>query len=279
MLQHRLHPTTSRGRWCCRCCCCCCCHARRCCSGPPAETRYRDQRGGWTPPLSSLPSHLYNNLLGSWVLSPLSSPHRSRTRSAVLHPGAWFFFWHMRGRAGVGSCDRSYWLRASVLPCLQRWCCIRSDSTFCKATENRRRGRAISVPSARYRDSTEYTPELCCTRLVARYMYIYACVVLVVYLKYCIGCNLTLSCEIFHTPCVDLFYGRTMIIAVSIFFMRRKKQIRLRSLCNPPASFAPLSTFLLSSYWSRTIYTITSFSRRRFQFLQPNSLPFSASPL
>ena len=70
VLQHRLHPTMSRGRWCCRCCCCCChrcccycccyCHAaasfrciwlaRRCCSGPPAKTRYRDQRGGWTPP-------------------------------------------------------------------------------------------------------------------------------------------------------------------------------------------------------------------------------------
>ena len=69
VLQHRLHPTMSRGRWRCRCCCCCCrcccycccyCHAaascrcmwlaRRCCSGPPAKTRYRDQRGGWTPP-------------------------------------------------------------------------------------------------------------------------------------------------------------------------------------------------------------------------------------
>ena len=34
MLQHRLHPTMSRGRWCCRCCCCCCCcrRCRRCCS-------------------------------------------------------------------------------------------------------------------------------------------------------------------------------------------------------------------------------------------------------
>ena len=29
VLQHRLHPTMSRGRWYCRCYCCCCC--RRCC--------------------------------------------------------------------------------------------------------------------------------------------------------------------------------------------------------------------------------------------------------
>ena len=56
VLQHRLHPTRSRGRWCFRCYCCCCCHGccillvRRCCNGPPAETRCRDQRGRWTPP-------------------------------------------------------------------------------------------------------------------------------------------------------------------------------------------------------------------------------------
>ena len=52
VLQHRLHPTTSRGHCCCCCCCRCCCIllARRYCSGPPAETRYRDQRGGGTPP-------------------------------------------------------------------------------------------------------------------------------------------------------------------------------------------------------------------------------------
>ena len=60
VLQHRLHPTMSRGRWYCRCYCCCCCCCRRCCcdawltrrycGGPPAETRYRDRRGGWTPP-------------------------------------------------------------------------------------------------------------------------------------------------------------------------------------------------------------------------------------
>ena len=58
VLQHRLHPTMSCGRCYCRCysCCCCrrrcCCYvwlARRCFSGPPAETRYRDQRGGWIP--------------------------------------------------------------------------------------------------------------------------------------------------------------------------------------------------------------------------------------
>ena len=54
VLQHRLHPTMSRGRWCYRCCCCCCCcrcycHAAiscRCSIGPPAETRYQDRRGG-----------------------------------------------------------------------------------------------------------------------------------------------------------------------------------------------------------------------------------------
>ena len=39
---------------CCYCCCCCCCYchasASCCCSsGPPVETLYRDQRGGWTP--------------------------------------------------------------------------------------------------------------------------------------------------------------------------------------------------------------------------------------
>ena len=60
VLQHRLHLTMSRGRWYCRCYCCCCCrcycHATtscRCSSGPPADTRYLDQRGGWVhAPLS-----------------------------------------------------------------------------------------------------------------------------------------------------------------------------------------------------------------------------------
>ena len=62
VLQRRLHPTMSRGYWCCRCCCCyCCCYSYYCCychaaasclcsSEPPVETLYRDQRGGWTPP-------------------------------------------------------------------------------------------------------------------------------------------------------------------------------------------------------------------------------------
>ena len=57
VLQRRLHPTRSRGHWCCNCCCCCCCrcycHAAtscRCSSGPPADTRYRDRREGWMPP-------------------------------------------------------------------------------------------------------------------------------------------------------------------------------------------------------------------------------------
>ena len=63
VLQHRLHPTMSRGYWCCRCCCCCCCccysyyccywHAAASClcsSEPPVETLYRYQSGGWTPP-------------------------------------------------------------------------------------------------------------------------------------------------------------------------------------------------------------------------------------
>ena len=62
VLQHRLHPSMSRGCWCCRCCCCCCCcYSYYCCycnaaasclcsSGPPVETLYRDQKGGSTPP-------------------------------------------------------------------------------------------------------------------------------------------------------------------------------------------------------------------------------------
>ena len=167
----------------------------------------------------------------------------------------------MRGRAGAGSYDRSYWLRASVFPCLQRWCCTRRDSTFCKATENRRRGRAISFPSTRYRDSTEYIPELCCTRLVAKYMYIHACVVLVVYLKYCIGCNLTLSCEIFHTPCIDLFNGRKMIIAVSIFFNETQKTDTFTVPLQPPSVFrSPLHFLTVVLLVSDDIYYYIIFS-------------------
>ena len=49
VLQHRLYPTMSRGCWCCCWCCYCCFCCRGCCSGLPAETLYRDQRGGWTP--------------------------------------------------------------------------------------------------------------------------------------------------------------------------------------------------------------------------------------
>ena len=55
VLQHRLYPTMSRGRWCYSryCCCRCYCHATtscHCSSGPPADTRYQDRRGGRTRP-------------------------------------------------------------------------------------------------------------------------------------------------------------------------------------------------------------------------------------
>ena len=58
MLQRRLHPTRSRGHWCCRCCCCCCCrcyyHAAtscRCSNGPPANTLPESK--GWVDALFS----------------------------------------------------------------------------------------------------------------------------------------------------------------------------------------------------------------------------------
>ena len=83
MLQHRLHPTMSRGYWCCRCCCCCCCcccysyycgycHAAASClcsSKTLVETLYRDRRGGWTPPRH----HHAESSTVTWTVSSLSS--------------------------------------------------------------------------------------------------------------------------------------------------------------------------------------------------------------
>ena len=44
---------------------------------------------------------------------------------------------------------------------------MRNESACCKTKENRRRRRAISVPSARCWESLEYVSDLCCTRLMA----------------------------------------------------------------------------------------------------------------
>ena len=95
VLQHRLHPTMSRGRWYCRCYCCCCCRrcccyvwlARRCCGGPPAETRCRDRRDGWTPP-SRRRFHQRTQLLTRALQPPSPSTQQGQQyrRSTVPPP-------------------------------------------------------------------------------------------------------------------------------------------------------------------------------------------------
>ena len=91
MLQRRLHPTRSRGHWCCRCCCCCrYCHAAtscRCSSGPPADTRYRDRRGGWTPPSRRIFRHRTQLLTRAlWPPTPLMQQGQQYRRSTVPPP-------------------------------------------------------------------------------------------------------------------------------------------------------------------------------------------------
>ena len=86
MLQRRLHPTRSRDHWCCRCCC----HvvtSCRCSGEPPADTRYRDRRGGWTP--SSRRRFRHRTQLLTRALcppSPLTQQGKQYGRSIVPSP-------------------------------------------------------------------------------------------------------------------------------------------------------------------------------------------------
>ena len=56
---------------------------------------------------------------------------------------------------GIGPCERICWVPASATLCLQRRYRVRNESACGKTKENRRRRHGTSVPSARFRDSSE----------------------------------------------------------------------------------------------------------------------------